>query len=55
MPNASYQCSDGTKSTASMDQIKATAIGIEASFYAPSGSQGSSSCGETAGFSGTLL
>jgi len=55
MPNASYQCSEGTNSTASMDEIKATAHGIEAIFSAPSGAQGSSSCSEAASFSGALL
>ncbi len=55
MPNATYQCSDGTNSTASINEIKATAHGIEAIFSAPSGSQGSSSCSEAASFSGALL
>ncbi len=55
VPNASYQCSDGTNSTASMDALKATAQGIEAAFLAPSGSQGSASCSESAAFSGVLM
>lgn len=55
VPNASYQCSDGTSSTASMDALKATAQGIEATFFAPSGSQGSASCSESAAFSGVLM
>ena len=55
MPNATYTCSDGTNSTARMDQLKATALGIEAIFSAPSGSQGSSNCSESASFSGNLL
>jgi hypothetical protein len=55
VPNASYQCSDGTSSTASMDALKATAQGIEATFLAPSGSQGSASCSESAAFSGVLM
>src|SRR5271169_1412306 len=52
IPSATYACSDGTNSTASMNQIKATAQGIEGIFSAPSGSQGSSSCSEAASFSG---
>jgi len=55
VPNASYQCSDGTSSTASMDALKATAQGIEATFLAPSGSQGHANCSESAAFSGVLM
>jgi len=55
MPSATYQCTDNTNSTAHMDQLKATALGIEATFSAPKGSQGSSNCSESASFSGNLL
>ena len=56
IPNATYQCpTDGTNSSASMDQLKATAQGIEAIFSAPKGSQGSASCSESGSFSGVLL
>jgi hypothetical protein len=54
MPNASYQCSDGTRSTATMDEIQATPYGIEAIYFAPSGVQGNAACSESANFSGTL-
>lgn len=55
MPNASYQCSDGANTTATVDEIKATAHGIEATFAVRSGSQGTSGCREAAAFSGALL
>ena len=34
--NATYQCSDGLSTTANMDQIKATAQGIEGTYFAAS-------------------
>jgi hypothetical protein len=48
---ASYQCSDGLKTTAAMSQIKATAQGIEGLFSAP---QVGGNCREDAQFSGVL-
>ena len=54
MPSASYQCSDGTSTTARLDEIQATPYGIEAIFNAPSGAQGISACSEGGNFSGTL-
>jgi hypothetical protein len=48
---ASYQCSDGLKTTAAMSQIKATAQGIEGLFSAPSVG---GNCREDAQFSGVL-
>jgi hypothetical protein len=55
IPKATYQCSDGTNTTASMDEIQATAHGIEGTFSAASGSLASSNCSEFASFDGTLL
>jgi hypothetical protein len=52
IPNASYQCSDGLNTTASMNEIKATAQGIEGTYSAPSVG---SNCSEAATFSAVLL
>jgi hypothetical protein len=51
VPSATYQCSDGLTTMASMDQIKATAQGVEGLFGAPSVGGG---CREDAQFSGVL-
>jgi hypothetical protein len=52
IPNATYQCSDGLNTSASMDQIKATAQGIEGTYSAPSVG---SNCSEAATFSAVLF
>ena len=52
IPNASYQCSDGLSTTASVDQIKATAQGVEGTYFAPSVG---SNCSEAATFSAVFL
>jgi hypothetical protein len=52
IPNATYVCSDGTNTAASMDEIKATAQGIEGTYAVPSVGGG---CREDAAFSGVLL
>lgn len=54
IPSASYVCSDGTNTKASVDEIKATATGIEGRFNVPSGASGIATCTESAGFSGIL-
>jgi hypothetical protein len=51
VPNASYQCSDGLSTSASMTEIKATAQGIEGRFTALSVG---GNCREDAQFSGVL-
>jgi hypothetical protein len=51
VPSATYQCSDGLKTSASMSQIKATAQGVEGLFGAPSVGGG---CREDAQFSAVL-
>jgi len=51
IPTATYQCSDGLNTTASMSEIKATSLGIEGRFAAPSVGSG---CREDATFSGAL-
>lgn len=51
VPVASYQCTDGLKTTAGMTEIKATAQGIEGKFSAPSVG---GNCREDAQFSGVL-
>jgi hypothetical protein len=52
VPSATYVCSDGLDTTASMSEIQATAQGIEGRFSAPSvGGQ----CSEDASFSAVLL
>jgi hypothetical protein len=51
MSNASYSCSDGLNTTATLSQIKATSLGIEGILAAPSVGGG---CREDATFSGTL-
>jgi hypothetical protein len=51
IPNATYSCSDGLNTTASMSQIKATSLGIEGILAAPSVGGG---CREDATFSGVL-
>ncbi|HEY7943952.1 MAG: hypothetical protein ACHP7M_14065 [Burkholderiales bacterium] len=52
IPAASYQCSDGVSTAASVDEIKATAFGIEGSFAAPDVGGG---CREDATFSAVFL
>jgi hypothetical protein len=52
VPNASYVCSDGLNTNASMSEIQATAQGIEGRFSAPSVG---GNCAEDASFSGVLL
>jgi hypothetical protein len=49
--NATYQCTDGLSTNASMSNVKATALGIEGQFSAPSVGGG---CREDAQFSATL-
>ena len=51
IPTATYQCSDGLDTTASMSEIKATSLGIEGRFAAPSVGGG---CREDATFSAVL-
>jgi hypothetical protein len=51
VPTATYQCSDGLNTTATMTEIKATAQGIEGRFSAPSVG---GNCREDAQFSGVL-
>jgi hypothetical protein len=51
IPSASYQCSDGLKTTASMSEIKATGQGVEGKFTALAAGGG---CREDAQFSGVL-
>jgi hypothetical protein len=51
IPSASYQCSDGNKTTATMTEIKATAQGVEGKFTALAVGGG---CREDAQFSGVL-
>ncbi len=51
IPTASYVCSDGLSTTATVDEIKATAFGIEASFSAPN----NAGCREDATFSAVFL
>jgi hypothetical protein len=51
VPNATYQCSSGLSTGASMSEIKATSLGIEGSFAAPSVGSG---CREDATFSAVL-
>ena len=52
IPSATYQCSNGLSTTASMDQVKATAQGIEGTYAAPTASAG---CSESAAFSAVFL
>jgi hypothetical protein len=52
IPNASYTCSNGFSTTANLDQIKATAQGIEGTYFAPSEP---GNCSESATFSAVLL
>lgn len=52
IPAASYQCSTGLSTTATVSEIKATAFGIEASFSAPDVGGG---CREDATFSAVFL
>ena len=51
IPSATYTCSDGLNTNASLTQIKATSLGIEGVFAAPSVGGG---CREDAAFSGVL-
>lgn len=48
IPHASYVCSDGLSTTANMDEVKATAQGIEGTYFAQSAGGG---CSEQASFS----
>jgi hypothetical protein len=50
IPSASYQCSDGLKTNASVYNLRATPLGIEGQFSAPNVSSG---CREDANFSAT--
>ena len=50
--NASYTCSDGLDTTATMSEIKATSLGIEGRYFAPSVGDG---CTENATFSAVLV
>ena len=50
--NASYACSDGLSTNASLSEVKATSLGIEGRFAAPSVALG---CREDATFSGAML
>jgi hypothetical protein len=52
VPNASYSCSTGLSTSASMSEIKATNFGIEGSFSAPDVGSG---CREDATFSAVFL
>ena len=49
--NATYQCSDGLSTNASVSNLRATPLGIEGQFDAPTVGGG---CRETANFGGTL-
>ena len=49
--NATYQCSDGLNTNASVSDLRATPLGIEGRFDAPTVGGG---CRETANFGGTL-
>ena len=51
VPAATYTCNDGLNTSASMDEIKATAKGVEGRFSAPSVG---GNCREDAQFSGVL-
>jgi hypothetical protein len=51
IPTATYQCSDGLSTTATVSEIKATNFGIEASFTAPN----NIGCREDATFSAVFL
>ena len=51
IPTTSYKCPDGLNTTASMNEIKATSLGIEGRFSAPSVGGG---CREDATFSAVL-
>ena len=51
IPTASYMCSDGLSTTATVSEIKATNFGIEASFTAPN----NAGCREDATFSAVFL
>ena len=52
VPSATYQCDDGTNTTASMSEIKLTSQGIEGRFTAP---DVGGACREDATFSGVNL
>jgi hypothetical protein len=51
IPNASYACSDGVNTSATITELKATSLGIEGRLAAPSVGGG---CREDATFSGAL-
>ena len=51
IPNATYQCSDGLNTTASVSNLRATPLGIEGQFSAGGVGGG---CTESASFGGTL-
>ena len=51
IPNAQYQCSDGLNTGATVTDLRATPLGFEGQFTAPSVGGG---CRETARFGGTL-
>ena len=52
LPSASYACSDGLSTMASVSEIKATNFGIEGRFDAPNVGSG---CSESATFAGVFL
>lgn len=52
IPNATYTCSDGLNTTAKLTEIKATSLGIEGRFSAPSVGDG---CAENAIFSAVYV
>jgi hypothetical protein len=51
IPSATYQCSDGLRTNASVVNLRATPLGIEGQFSAPAVGGG---CREDANFSATL-
>ena len=51
IPSATYTCTDGLNTTASMSEIKATSLGIEGRYFAPSVGGG---CKESANFAAVL-
>jgi hypothetical protein len=51
IPTATYTCSDGLDTTATMSEIKSTSQGLEGRFFAANVGDG---CNEGASFSGTL-
>lgn len=52
IPDATYKCSDGLSTTAVVHELKATSLGIEGRYAAPSVGSG---CSENANFAAVLL